>query len=90
MDTQTPQPGVMGSESSRTTGALADTSHHGIQPERGHQLVRCDAANAATKHMTQDAHLKVVRKTGSSKNKKQHAIGCEYIYSVVNRHRINV
>jgi hypothetical protein len=30
--------------------------------------------------MTQDAHLKIVRKTGSSKNKKQHAVGCESIH----------
>jgi hypothetical protein len=29
--------------------------------------------------MTQDAHLKIVRKTGSRRNKKQHAVGCEYI-----------
>ena len=33
--------------------------------------------------MTQDAHLKKVRKTGSSKNKKQHAIGCESIHICV-------
>jgi hypothetical protein len=38
-----------------------------------------DAANVATKHITQDAHLKIVRKTGSRKNKKQHAVGCEYM-----------
>jgi hypothetical protein len=29
--------------------------------------------------MTQGAHLKIVRKTGSSKNKRQHAVGGEYI-----------
>jgi hypothetical protein len=36
--------------------------------------------NAATKHMTQDADLKIVRKTGSRRNKKQHAVECEYIH----------
>jgi hypothetical protein len=30
--------------------------------------------------MTQDAHLKTVGKTGSSKNMEQHPIGCEYIH----------
>jgi len=28
--------------------------------------------------MTLDAQFKLVRETGSSKNKKQHTIGCEY------------
>jgi hypothetical protein len=49
------------------------------QQERRHKLVHRDAANAATKHITQDAHLKIVRKTGSRRNVKQHAMGCEYI-----------
>jgi len=44
-------------------------------------LVHRKAANAAIKHMTQDAHLQIVRKSGSSKNKKQHAVGCEYIHN---------
>jgi len=70
MDTQTPEPEVTGSESSRTTGVLADSSHNGAQQERRHQLVHRNAANAATNHMTQDAQLKIVCKTGSSKNKK--------------------
>jgi hypothetical protein len=34
--------------------------------------------------MTQDAHLKIVRKTGSSKNMKQHAVGCMYILIMAN------
>jgi len=34
--------------------------------------------------MTQDAHLKIVRKTGSSTNTKQHGVWCEYIHTVVN------
>jgi hypothetical protein len=52
----------------------------GTQQERRHKLVHRDAANAAAKHMTQDAHLKIIIKTGSSKNKKQHAVGCESIH----------
>ena len=28
--------------------------------------------------MTQDTQFRIVRKIGSCKNKKQHAIGCEY------------
>jgi len=42
--------------------------------------VHHDAADAATKYMTQDAHLKIVCKTGSRRNKKHHAVGCEYIH----------
>jgi len=34
--------------------------------------------------MTRDVHLKIVHKTGSSKNKKQHAVECEYICIEVN------
>ena len=52
----------------------------GTQQERRHKSVNRDAANAATKHLTQAAHLKIVRRTGISKNEKQHAIGCEYIH----------
>jgi len=29
--------------------------------------------------MTQISHLKIIRKTGSRKNMKQHAMGCECI-----------
>jgi len=54
------------------------------------KLVHRDTANAATKHMTQDAHLKVVRKTGSSKNKKHHAVGCEYIHIEVNGRQLPI
>jgi hypothetical protein len=32
---------------------------------------------------TQDAHLKIFRKTGSSKHRKQHLVGCEYIHTEV-------
>jgi uncharacterized protein YlbG (UPF0298 family) len=49
------------------------------QQKRRYKLVYCDSANAATNHITQDAYLKIVRKTESSKNKKGHAVGCGYI-----------
>jgi hypothetical protein len=90
MDTQTHHPGVTGSEPSQTMGVSANTSHNDTQQEHRHQLVHQNAANAATKHMTQDAHLKIVRKISSSNNKEQHAIGCEYIYTVVNCHPITI
>jgi hypothetical protein len=88
MHIQTPQPGVTRSELSRTTGVSADTSHNGTQQERRLQLGHCDAAHAATKHMTQSAHFIIVRKTGSSKNLKQYGIGCAYMYTVVNSRQI--
>ena len=79
MDTQPPPAGESGSNTGRLAGATSNTELLGTQQERRHKLVHRDAANVATKHMTQDAHLKIVRKTGSSKNKKQNAVGCRYI-----------
>jgi hypothetical protein len=77
MDTQPPPPGESGSIASILAGATSNTDILGAQQERRHKFVYRDAANAATKHMTQDAHLNIVRKPGSNKNKKQHAFGCE-------------
>jgi len=74
---QTPQPGVIQSESSRTAGASSNAPLAETQLQRRLQLVHRDAAIAATEKMAQDAHLKKVRKTGSSNNRQQHAIGCE-------------
>jgi len=54
------------------------------QQKRSHQLVLRNAANAANKYMTQDGYLKIICKTERSKNKKQHAVGCEYIHIQVN------
>jgi hypothetical protein len=65
-------------------GAWSNTSLIGTQPEYRLQLVHREAANAATKHITDDAHLKIVRKSGSSTNMKQHAVGCEYLHTTVN------
>jgi hypothetical protein len=53
-------------------------------------FIDCDATNAAAKYMIQDAHLKIVHKTGSSKKKKQHAVGCEYIHIEVNGRQLTV
>jgi len=80
MDTQRPPPGESGSNTGRLPGATSNTEILGTQQERRHKLVHHDAADAASKHMTQDADLKIVRKTGSRRSKKQHAVGCEYIH----------
>jgi len=77
MAPQTPQPGVIQSESSQTAGASSNAPLAETQLQRRHQLVHRDAANAATKSIAQDAHLKNVCKTGRSNNRQQHAIGCE-------------
>jgi len=90
MDTQSPQPGESGSKSSRMAGATSNMAIIGTQQERRHQLVHHDAANAATKHMTHDAHSKIVCKTGSSKNKKQHAVGCENIHIKIKGHQLTI
>jgi len=84
MDIQPPPAGESRSNTGRLAGATSNTELLATQQERRHKLVHRDAANVATKHMTQDAHLKIVRKTGSSRNKKQHPVGCRYILIVAN------
>jgi hypothetical protein len=64
-------------------GITPNMSLSGTQQERRHQLVHHNAANMATKDMTEDTHLKIVHISGSSKNKKQPAIGCKYIHIMV-------
>jgi len=71
-------------------GATSNTELLGTPQEHRHKLVLRDAANAATKHMTQDAHLKIIRKTESSKNIKQHAVGCKYIHIEANGVQLTV
>jgi hypothetical protein len=90
MDTQPPLLGESGSDTGRLAGATSNTEILGTQQECRHKLVRPDAANVRTKHMTQDAHLKIVHKTGSSKNKKQHAVGCEYIHIEANGSQLTI
>jgi len=80
MHTQPPLPGESGSNTGRLEGATSTTDILGTQQGCRYKLVHRDAANAATKNMTQDAHLKIVRKTGCRKYKKQQAVGCEYIH----------
>jgi len=77
MAPETPQPGLIQSESSRTAGVSSNAPLVEIQLQRRYQLVYHDAAIAAPENMAQDAHLKKVRKTGRSNNRQQHAIGCE-------------
>jgi len=90
MDTQTPQRRVTVSESSWTTCILSAMSQIGTQQQCWQQLVRHDAAHAASSHMTEDANIKIFRKTGSSRNEKQHVIECEYIHTGVNRPQITL
>jgi len=84
MDTQPPPAGESGSNTGRLAGATSNTELLGTQQERRHKLVHRNAANVATKHMSQDAHIKIIHKTGTSKNTKQHAVGCKYILIVAN------
>jgi hypothetical protein len=84
MDTQPPPAGESGSNTGRLAGATSNAELLVTQQERRHKLVHRDAANVATKQTAQDAHLKIDRKTGSSKNKKQPAVGCKYILIVTN------
>jgi len=90
IETQLPQLGETGSKSSRLMGATSIMSVVGTQQEYRHQLVHHNAGNSATRNLTQDAHLKIVRKIGSSKNKKHHAVGCKYMHIVVNGHGLTV
>jgi len=90
MDTQPPTPGESGSNTGRLAGATSNTEILSTQQEPRHKLVHRDAANAATKHMTQDAHSKIVRKTGCRKNQKQHGVQCEYIYMEANCGQLTV
>jgi len=75
MDTQPPPAGESRSNTGRLARATSNTELLGTQQQCRHKSGHRDAANVATKHMTQDAYSKIVRKTGSSKNKKQHAVG---------------
>jgi len=88
MATQTPQAGESGSESSRSTDTSSNASLAGIQQYPRHQSVHHDAANTATENMPWDAHLNIVHTTGSNKDKKQLAIGCEIDHIGVTGHQL--
>jgi len=81
MDSQPLQPGEGGSGSTWLPAAASNTSLIGTQRECRHQLVHHEAANAAIKNMTQNAHLKITRKADSSQNKMLPAFWCEYIHN---------
>jgi len=72
-----PQHGASGSELSPTTGASFNEPPAKRKQQCRYELVHHDAANAATDHVTQDAHWKRVHRNGSSRNKEQLVIGCE-------------
>ena len=84
MAPQTPQQVEHGIKSSRTTGVSSNTPPPETELQRRHHVAHHDTANATTGDMTLDAQLNIVRKTGSSKNKKQHPIGCKYSGIAVN------
>jgi len=73
----TPQPVVIEFKSSRTTSASLNAPLAETQQQCRNQWVQRDAAIAATKNITHDAHLKNKRETGRCNNMQQHAIGCE-------------
>jgi len=84
MDSQLPQPRESASNSSQLVGAASNMTRIGTQQEGRHQFIHRDAASASTKHIIQDVHLKIISKTGSSNNKKQHAVACNFIHIKVN------
>jgi hypothetical protein len=90
MDRQPPPPGESRSYTGILVGATSNTEIRHTQQECRPKLVHSDATNVATNHMTQDAHLNIVHKTGSSKNKNQHAVGCEYIHIKANGSHLTV
>jgi len=70
MAPQTPQPGVIESDSSQTTGTSSNAPLAETQQQRRHQLVHRDAAIGATKDMAQNARLRNVRQTERSNARK--------------------
>jgi len=80
MDTLPPRPGESGLNTGRWAGSTTNMYIFGTQQERSNMLVHRDATNSATKHMTQDAHLKIVCRAGSRKSRRPHAMGCEHIH----------
>jgi len=90
MVTQPPLPGQSGSKSSQLADTLSNMSLIDTPQEPRHQLVHRNSANATTKTMTQNAHSKIVCRTEHGTNKKQHAVGFEYIHIVVNCCQFNI
>ena len=88
--THTPQPTENGSDMSESSGASSNASLAGTQLQCRHQLVHHDTTNTATRNVTQNAHSKIICKTGTSKIKNQHGIGCNYIHIEVNWHQLTI
>jgi hypothetical protein len=70
MDTQPPPPGEKGLNTGKLWGATSNKTILVTQQECRHRIIHRDKAYAAAKHLTQDAHLKIMHKTGSSTIKK--------------------
>ena len=90
MAQQTHQEGTSGSESSKMMGASSTTWPTETQLQCRHHIVQGDAANAATKNMTQHAEFKMFRKTRCSNDEKQHLIRYEYIHSEVDVRQLTI
>jgi len=70
MAPETKQPGVIGAESKRTSGASSNAPLCGTKQHHRHQFIHRDAAIVATRNVGQETHLKTVRNTWSKNNKK--------------------
>jgi len=90
MAPQSPQHGTGGLEPSGMTSASSNIPPIETQLHCRHQLVHRNTTNAATENITQYAHLTLVRKSGSSMNKKPHMIGCAYSYHQAASHQLTI
>jgi len=77
------QPGAIGAESSWMTGASTNIPGGVTQQQHRHQIVHHNAAIVVTTNFTPDVHWKIVRKTASIQNEKQHAIGYGSVHIAV-------
>jgi len=80
----TPQPSVVESEWSRTTGTSSNAPLAETQQQHRHVSVHRNGAIAATKNMTQVVYLIIVPETGLSNPKKQQAMICKLLHIEVN------
>jgi hypothetical protein len=71
------QPGENGNNPGGSTCVAPNTPLSGTQLGHRHLVVQWNVGISAAKNMTVDAHLKTIRKSGSSKNMKLHTIGYE-------------
>jgi len=70
MDTETLHHDESRTETGQSTSASSNVALAGTQQQRRHLLVHPKAANAATNNVTENAHLNIIPKPGSSKNMK--------------------